>query len=269
MKKGNMYTTEEINIPPHVIKERGPKEPAVSAYTAMDKLKVGIVGMSPHAGASFLAACLAKFLGLAGNHPAVVELGPGHLYDSLGMDKHFAGREYCKFFGGAEKGASLRGKGNIEDGINWVLKSPEEWKVHLNGMQKLGLINAVGGNVILCDISCEDEDCFQLLQYMDKVIVVIDPLPSKMLSGYGFLQSLKALNSPGKTNLYVINKYNRGINRRELADFVKVEKPVYLPMIKQETIYALEYSCRNPYGLPEVKMILEKPLREIATRLYQ
>lgn len=247
MKKEDMYITEGV----------------------IDKLKVGIVGMSAHAGASFLAACLARFLSMTGNHPAVVELGRGNLYDALGMDKHFAGREYCKLFRSAEKGVSLRGKGNIQEGINWVLKSPEEWNVHLNGMQKLGLINGVKGNLILCDISCEDEDCFQLLQYMDKVVVVIDPLPSKMLARYGFLQSLKSISTPDNTNLYVINKYNRGINRRELADFVKVDKPVYLPMIKPETIYALEYGCKNPYSLPEVKLILEKPLREIAERLYQ
>jgi hypothetical protein len=63
----------------------------VEQYAAMDKLKVGVTGISPGAGASFLAGCLARFLANTGKHsPAVVELGRGSLFDSYGMERRFA-----------------------------------------------------------------------------------------------------------------------------------------------------------------------------------
>lgn len=47
---------------------------------AIDKFKVGIIGISNSVGVSFLTGCLARFLANLGNHsPAVAEFGRGSL----------------------------------------------------------------------------------------------------------------------------------------------------------------------------------------------
>ena len=235
-------------------------------YYAMEKLKVGIVGISDHAGASFLTGCLARYLANTGKYrPAVVEFGRGSLFDSYGMDKRFAGRSYFQFFHALTRNKSIRGRQNMDEGINWILRSPDEQKLELTFEQKIRLASHSKGDVVLCDFSGNQEPDRQLLTSMDQVIVVIDPMPSKMLGGYHLLCSIKEMEqNGGEAVIYVINKLNQGVNRRQMLDYLKIKKPVILPLVKAELIYTAEYNCKIPYTLSEAKSILQKPLSEIA-----
>ena len=78
---------------------------------SVEKLKIGIVGIDEGVGVSFITLCLARFLANTRKlRPAVVELGKSSIYDSVGMDKHFAGRDFFQFFRALEEGRSIRGK---------------------------------------------------------------------------------------------------------------------------------------------------------------
>jgi hypothetical protein len=237
-------------------------------YEAMEKLKVGIIGISAGAGTGFLTGCLARYLANTGKHsPAVVELGKGSLFDSFGMDMRFAGRQYFSFYRALSENKKMRGMRNMDEGINWILKSDEERNIKLSFEQKLRLISHTVGDVILCDLSGEAEPEDELLMSMDQIIVLIDPLPSKMLEGYQVLCNLKFLETERGDMIYVINKMNRGVNRRQLLHFLKIKKPVFLPLVNPECIYTAEYNCKIPYTVSEVKHALQSPLGEIAATL--
>ncbi|HVI40943.1 MAG TPA: hypothetical protein VM577_09805 [Anaerovoracaceae bacterium] len=245
------------------------REAAVTEkYFTMEKLKVGVVGISGGAGAGFLTGCLARYLANTRKHnPAVVELGKGALFDCFGMDKRFAGRSYFHFYQALKEDKSIRGIRNMDEGINWILRTPEEGKIRLTFEQKLRLVSHAKGDVILCDLSGETDLDYQLLQSMDQIIAVVDPLPSKMLEGYGILCNLKTLETGRGDMIYVINKMNRGVNRRQMLDFLKIKKPVFLPLVDPESIYTAEYNCKIPYTISEVKNALQSPLGEIASAL--
>lgn len=237
-------------------------------YAAMDKLKVGVTGISSGAGASFLAGCLARFLANTGKHsPAVIELGRGSLFDSYGMDRRFAGRPYVRFFRELAENRSIRGMRNMDEGINWILRSPEESEVSLSFEQKLRLVGYAAGDVILCDLSGGADPDQKLLRSMDQIIAVIDPLPSGMLKGYQTLCCLKALETAGCSVIYVINKMNGGVNRRQMHDFLKIKNPVLIPLVNPEHVYTAEYNCKSPYSIKEVKAALQGPLGEITSAL--
>ena len=70
-------------------------------------------------GNRILVASLAKALVDQGYFPAVLELGKGGLFDSLGMDKLFAGRIFS-FHNAAANDRSIRGRRNELGGINWL-----------------------------------------------------------------------------------------------------------------------------------------------------
>lgn len=237
-------------------------------YAAIDKLKIGIIGISNGAGVSFISTSLARCLSNTRKHvPAVVEIGKPSIYDSIGMDKRFSDREYFYFFRAMEKGLSIRGKRNMDEGINWMIKSPEEYKIDLNYDHKLRLLNGAVCDILLCDFSGCDQDYIQLLKFMDISIVVIDPLPSKMLEGYEKLLKLKALYESGHSVLYIINKFNKGVNSREMMDFLRVKKPIFLPMVNMECIYTAEYNCKVPYSITEIKKQLQESIVEIINTL--
>jgi hypothetical protein len=235
---------------------------------SLDKSRIGFIGISGGAGTTFLTVCLARFLANTRKlDPAVVELGKGSIYDSIGMDKHFAGRDFFGFFKALEEGKSIRGRKNMDEGINWIIRSPEELPLFLSYEQKLRLINSVAGNVILYDFSGCDKDYQSFLELMDQIIVIIDPLPSKMLEGYQTLCRLKAFEISGGEVIYTVNKHNKGINQREMHDFLKIRNPYIIPMVSMENIYTAEYTCKIPYSLGEVKSILYEPIRKIAEQL--
>lgn len=238
-------------------------------YPGMDRLKIGILGISAGAGASLLTGCLARYLANTRKHsPAAAELGRGSLFDSYGMDKRFAGRHWFRFYQELSENRSIRGMKNIDEGINWILRSPEEEKNILTFEQKIRLAGQAVGDVILCDLSGEGEPDYELLKSMDRNIAVIDPLPSRMLEGYQTLCRLKALDLEEDNTIFVINKMNRGVNRRQMLDFLKVNKPFFLPLIDAEHIYTAEYNCKIPYTVSEVKRALQEPLGEIASTLF-
>ncbi len=238
-------------------------------YAAMDKLKIGITGISEGAGASFLTGCLARYLANTGKHsPAVVELGSGSLFDSCGMDKRFAGRTWFCFYRALGENKSIRNMRNMDEGINWVLKSPEEDGIDLSFEQKLRLVSHARGDVILCDLSGAADRDDQLLKSMDQIIAVIDPMPSKMLKGYQSLSNLKMMEAGSEAVIYVINKMNRGVNRRQMLDFIRIRKPLFLPLVNPESVYTAEYNCKIPYTVSEVKNALKDPLAEIASALF-
>ena len=130
------------------------------------------------------------------------------------------------------------------------------------------MANHGSGDLILCDFSGNQELDRQLLLGMDQIIAVIDPMPSKMLEGHHLLCCIKNMEQNGEAAVtYVINKFNKGVNRRQMLDYLNIKKPVIIPLIKAELIYTAEYNCKIPYTLNEAKNVLQKPLTEICMRL--
>lgn len=236
-------------------------------YHGMDRLRVGIIGISAGAGAGFITGCLARYLANTGKHePSVVELGTGSLFDSYGMDKRFAGRFWFPFYQALADGTCIRGRRNPDEGINWILRSPKEEKIRLSFEQKIRLTAQAAGDVILCDLSGEEID-FELVKSMDRTLVLIDPMPSRMLAGYGDLCRFRS--GEAEAAIYAINKMNRGVNGRQMADFLKLKQPILIPLVDPEFIYNAEYNCRIPYSVREVKKCLQEPMGAIASALFR
>lgn len=223
------------------------------------------MGISPGAGASFLSLCLAKyFANTQVFRPVVIELDKSSIFDAAGLDRHFAGRDYFFFYEAVKEGKSVKGKQNFHEGINWVVRSPAELNLSLDVEEKLRLINQVQGDLIFCDCSVAHEENYRLLAHMDVVLVIIDPLPSKLLPGYTALCEMKSREMQTENVIYVVNKDNGGVNRREMMNFLRLKKMIRFPLIPLEHIYRAEYLCKIPYGLSEVRNQLKPALKEVA-----
>lgn len=238
-------------------------------YAANDRMRVGVIGTGSGAGTGFVIASLARHLyEHAGLKPSVLELGKGGLYDSLGMDKHFAGRTFFSFHKAASENRSIRGRRNDYLGVNWMLANASSGGLpFLDIFQKLRLVNHAAGDIILCRLSGVGETyIWPLLKEMDKILIIIDPLPSKMLEGYQFLCKLRVKNLP---LIYVVNRYNDGVNRREMVNFLSLCKLIYLPALPAKEIYKAEYLCRCAFDMPLAAKALDKPLKDLTAALFK
>ncbi|QIB69149.1 hypothetical protein Ami103574_07360 [Aminipila butyrica] len=236
-----------------------------------NRFKIGVTGMGQGVGTSLVATALAKELAREKKtYVAYVEINQEGksplLYDSLGIDKRFAGRRFLDFYEETAKGHSLAGLVNLDERINWALWIPEDGSRNkrrpLEVIELCRLINNIAGDHIVCDIN-PDPNQEQLLREMDCLIFVIDPLPSRLIGEYEKLCLMKKYQLKGQKVFWVVNKYNEGINKREFTDFVKIKPFLKIPLIPQEDLYLAEYNCRLAYSLPSVNERIGEPIRQL------
>jgi len=231
----------------------------------IEKQKIGVVGMSECAGVTLTATSIAKALSrLEDRNVTFLEVGGlrgkrSLIYDAAGMDKRFKTREFTRFYRDIKNGENIRGKSNPDEGVNWCLITPEDVKdeIELTPIENVRLINNISGDIIVCDISNCDNSADYLLD-MDTAVFVIDPMPSRMISGYPFMREVKRIEYKGKKVIWVINKYNPGINKRELRDFLKLKEYYKIPFIAAENFYSAEYNCKIPYENKDIRVGLEE-----------
>ncbi len=222
--------------------------------------RLGVLSAADGAGGRFFAANFACFLAEEGKRPAVLELGGPGLYDVLGMDKRFAGRTFFP----------QGGPPNIAAGVNWALIGPDAGDGEAppagpDAMERfyrrLRLIDGVDGDVVLCLLNGlpeSERDLF--LRDMDASFLLIDPLPSRLLSAE---ETLFPLPREEKHLIPVVNKMNGGVKKRELLAFLGVRTVFEVPLVAAEEIYRAEYACRIPYEAPGPKELLRPAFRKI------
>jgi len=242
-----------------------------SAAFVIEKQKIGVVGMSGGAGVSFVATSLAKILsGIEGRKVTLLEIRDALsgkkplIYDSIGMDKRFKNREFIRYYNEIKEGRGVRTKSNPDDRVNWGLITPEDVKdeIAVTPIEIVRLINNIPGDIIVCDIS-ECENAGDYLIDMDYVIFVIDPLPARIMAGYPFMSEVKRLEHRGKKVVWIINKYNSGINKRDLHNFLKLKGHYTLPCVSPENFYNAEYNCKIPYEIAAVRDAVKDTIEKI------
>lgn len=248
-----------------------------------ERIKIGVVPLCQGAGATLVATSTGKLL--SGNKDIKVsfveivkekDVGSKYTYDSLGIDKRFAGRNFNDLFQLNLMGEITRGITNIDDGINWILHKPKVKMVGNNNSEALNagrnsdnlrIINNAAGDIIICDFEIHSQ-MMELLVDMDVLIVVIDPMPSSLLAGFQMLAYCKSLEEKGRRIFWVINKDNGGINKRELHQFLKLKELYYIPLIKGDELYSAEYNCLLPISSRQIRIALENPLNKIIKSIF-
>lgn len=254
----------------------------------IERIKVGVVGIGSGAGASFIGVSLAYFAAqMSERNTAFVQLDGKRercktdIYDALGMDKRFAGREFVDFFNLLDDGKSVKHVKNIDENINWALEIPYAMKRKQNGCKEkndlseqlkyMRLVNNIDGNFIICDFGADNlmkPGERALYEDTDVIICVIDPLPSRLLGASEQLKFIRSLKIRGHKVITVINKDNPGVNRRELRDFLSYGEGLYtIPMLDEKLIYLCQYNCEIPASHKEIRekteQIFLKMLKEI------
>jgi hypothetical protein len=240
-------------------------------FNFREKPRIGVVGLSAGAGVSLfvfsMARCIANMKKLT---PTVLELSDGDEgvcgwnYDAIGADRRFANREYVSCYKRLAEGCGAVGVANMDEGVNWLLRVPSEFALAPDLQQMTSLVGSAAGDILLCDFSArlgfglaEEEDrldCLKkLLRDMTLIVLVVDPAPSKLLGGHGRLSMIKELEAASCNVLYVINKLGKGVNKKELYDYLKPRRKAVIGLIDSDELHEAEYNCKNPYQMPAVK----------------
>jgi len=190
------------------------------------------------------------------------------VYDAIGVDKRFKTREFVRFYNEVKHGKSIKVQANFDEKVNWALITPEDIKekIELVPIEIVRLINNVMGDVIVCDISeCSSKEDYLL--DMDAVVFVIDPMPNAMISGYPFMREVKRLEHNGKKVIWVVNKFNAGINKRDMQNFLKLKEYYKIPAIESSDFYNAQYNCKLPYEMLDIREHTKSTIEQIVKLL--
>ena len=97
------------------------------------------------------------------------------------------------------------------------------------------------------------ESVKRLLRDMSLVVFIVNPAPSKLLGGHKRLAMIKELESGGVKVLYAVNMLSRGVNRKELFNYLRPRERTAIECVPAEELQEAEYNCRNPFQMPGVK----------------
>ena len=218
---------------------RFPDKLADAKEKTISKVRAAVVPVSFGAGASYVSSKLLQKGLFSGDTPeglrSLVELGSPYFYFALGMDKRFSGRTFFDFED--PKTYSL----NMELGFNWYLRHPSS----IGDLPPSAVFRAVSsapGNFVVYDCSrMQRSDLVkQVLAEMDVIYIVVDPLPSKLMEGQSVFDDLRASFPESKI---VVNKFNRGIHKGELARFLGTSNYFTLDAVPYESLCKAEFNC--------------------------
>lgn len=232
-----------------------------SNYVA--RKKIGIIGLGSGCGVTTIGTILAKLASkdeMRKVHYLEITTpnkNKALIFDALGMDKRFVNRRFIDYYEEVKEGNHIGHLANREEGLSWALVTKENVSkgTHLSTREKIHLINNLEYDILFCDLELgvepwnKMEEERSLLIEMNILIVVIDPLPSKLLGSYYLLQWIKALEEKGLPVIYVVNKYNKGIQKRDFFDFIKLRPDFFIPFLPPEEFYTCEYTCQLPYRI--------------------
>ena len=225
--------------------------------------QIGILSATPGAGAKTVAALFACYLASEEKkEPAVLELCSNALYNGLGLDKRFAGKDFF----------APGGPPNKLWGVNWQLQpKPLLSQITEDRLYRLSQIfRRVEGDVMLCVVNgMPYEEQKTLLADMDYVLLLLDPMPSKILSLPSQRPEIFRFISnqlrQGKNARYipVVNKMNDGVKLYQIQSFLGLSKVTTVPFLDSSLLYRAEYSCRPPYTFGEIQKEAKSSMREL------
>lgn len=236
-------------------------------------LRIGVLPGSRGDGATLIALGLAQYISrrrikekdrvsyleFRGSLP-----GPT-VFDWTGMEKRFVGRGFHDFFGMAESNQPFRNLLNLDEGINWILPLPGSPQPKRDLIGKL--LRRSPGNILLCDFS-NVPHIREHLADMDVLILVVDPSPSGLLASLPVLSELRKMEESGMPVIRVVNRWNEGIEKREVLRFLQDREPVQVPVIPYEYICRSQFGCMLPLQDSAIRPLLEPALGKIIQRLF-
>ena len=104
-----------------------------------------------------------------------------------------------------------------------------------------------------------------ILPEMDAVILVIDPLPSRLISTYSKIERLLITISG---IIPLVNKMNKGVHRGEVARFLGTKYFCTFPFVNPENLYKAEFNCVMPYDIPIIKKETEVGLKKLSDTVF-
>lgn len=217
------------------------------------KNNIAIINLSQGAGSTFISLNLAYILRDKKMDAAVIEIPnenmKADIFNIICEDHEVSEKTLIK------KGIKFYVNNNVKNHDC----SKEECIEFISSISK-------ESNMNIYDIGSQtlDENINFLLNIIDVAIIVIDPMPYKLLQAEERIKSVKMLGEKSVNVIYVLNKYIKDLNKKDIEKYLQVKISSCVPFINPETLYAAYYSNQTVYQF-EKSEFFRNSLQKILT----
>ena len=236
---------------------------------------VGVCSLSNSAGSSFiamnLAAALSEYINISVIEPPICT---PYIYDTLGIRGYLAETDatYYPFAHYIDEDKNIEYNKEFRyNNISWVVTDPDLQKVtdwnfykmiklmYVSKKTSLSLID-IGTNIVHDSIK-------GVLEQFDMFLVVIDPFVTQYMNNHDMLLYFKKLQVEGVNVEFIINKFNGGVDKKRMLDYLDIKPITYVPFISPDYVYGAAYDCVLPYEIKEVRQELESAFGGLVEKL--
>lgn len=239
---------------------------------------IAVAGPGRGNGASTLAVNLAKYIEEVHGRTVCFTECVGNdenvclSYDRYGMEKRFERTDFDNIYDQILEDKSVSCN-NWDGKINWRLRPSDRSGENRSSEKQLDLSNdsrawrllsSARGDYLVFDIDYTGI-YRDFLKDMDLILAVIDPLPSKLASQLENIAALQKLSCEGSNIIWIINKMNDGVSRRQVKKLFRGEKLVFFDFLDYCMLYGAEYRCGYLWDIPQIK----EKFMELFTKISQ
>lgn len=214
------------------------------------KNNIGIINLSEGAGATFVTLNLACLLKEKKLDVTVAEITYNKKHDIYSIFNCDGAIPY------------------IIDGVKYYINNnnQDEWTDE-KIIEYINSINKESATINLYDLgnmSLLDNSINYLLNLLDCCIVVVDPLPYKLLqSNCRNEMILHELSNKGVESIYIANKFIDDLNKKDIENYLNCKIVSCIPFIKPTTMYAAHYVSKNVYKIEKNELFKDSLLKII------
>lgn len=232
------------DVSPRVIPE--PEIKIIKEYKFIKaKNNIAVINLSQGAGATFMSLNLACILKDKKVDTSIIEIPSDNMKADIS-------NIICEDFEDS-------GKTFIKNGIRFYVNNSDK----MRDWGKEDIIEYISSiskenNMNIYDIGSQvlNESIHFLFNVIDVAIVVIDPMPFKLLQAEEKNKSIRMLEEKGIKVIYVLNKYIKDLNKKDIEKYLQVKISSCIPFINPETLYAAYYSNQTVYQFEKSELFL-------------
>lgn len=242
----------------------------IKKYEFFGKKIIGVLNLSPKSGSTFLTLCLAKAISENKIPVAVIEppMSKADIYDTIGVDSNLeANQKYYSPSMMIEQGTDIVKDIAYFEGIYWLINEPLQgqflnWDT-LNMFKLLNASRRASVNIIDIGNYYEHKSIQELISNFDMLLVTIDPNPVSVMQSEIQLRELIELRKKGVNVQFVINKFNQGVDKKKLLEFLGISPICFVPFVELHLVYKAIYDCHVPYAVKDIKESIGGNLKPI------
>ncbi|MGN1382302.1 MAG: hypothetical protein ACI4W2_05725 [Eubacterium sp.] len=233
---------------------------------------LGVTGLSRGSGVTAAASSAALFLAEQGLDVRFTECavpGPGRplLYEAAAFSERFRGRSFQDVYSLLAEEKPVSAKPNMEMGVSWILASPESREKcadFTESMRGRLIRQGMRAEYAVFDCLSGAEEWFPYMRDFDALLVLVDPLPSRLEAGMPVFRQMKALENEGRVNIFwLVNRMCGSVSRRQLRRFLMGRRIFWLDDLGRDCFCQDEYCCRLHWENKKIREAFRPVLQEM------